>query len=64
MGEASLKQAFISIFQSQALRLKPFLRKTTALRACKNPNLNLNLRVTNLNLVAQAQLQIMSFELC
>jgi hypothetical protein len=24
MGEASLKQAFISIFQSQALRQKPF----------------------------------------
>jgi len=58
------KQAFISIFQSQALRLKPFQRKTTALRACKNPNLNLNLRVTNLKLVAQAQLQLMSFELC
>ena len=36
MGEASLKQAFISIFQSQALRLKPFQRKTSVL-CTENP---------------------------
>ena len=31
-------EAFLYHLLTQALRLKPFQRKTTALRACKNPN--------------------------